>query len=138
MTARARERSTFGKPLFQHGMVEDWIAQSRIELDQARLLVLKAAWLIDTAGIKAARKEVAMIKTLVPKMQMNICDRAMQVFGAMGLSPDVPLAELWTWGRILRIADGPDEVHARTVARLEMKECDSERVNGLKAFFHTS
>ena len=135
MVARARERVTFGKPLYKHGVVEDWIAQSRMEIEQARLLVLKAAWLIDNAGIQAARKEVAMIKAVVPKMQVAVCDRAMQVFGAMGLSPDVPLAELWNWGRILRIADGPDEVHVRTVARMEMKE--NEGINALDAFFYS-
>ena len=135
MAARAQQRQAFGKPLHKHGVVEDWIASSRMEIEQARLLVLKAAWLIDTAGIKAARKEVAMIKAVVPKVQMQICDRAIQVFGAMGLSPDVPLGDLWTWGRILRIADGPDEVHVRTVARLEMRDSDSERLTALEPFF---
>lgn len=138
MTARASERQTFGKPLYKHGVVEDWIAQSRMAIDQARLLVLKAAWLIDNKGIKAARKEVAMIKAVVPKMQVAVCDRAMQVFGAMGLSPDVPLAELWTWGRILRIADGPDEVHGRTVAKLEMQESQARPAADLAPFFYPS
>jgi len=122
MTVRALERKAFGRYLNQHGTVEDWIARSRMEIDQARLLVLKTAWLIDQVGVKAARKEVAMIKAIVPRVQMDVCDRAIQVFGAMGLSPDTPLVELWTWGRILRLADGPDEVHIRTVARLEAGE----------------
>ncbi len=124
MCQRATERKTFGRHLHQHANVGDWIAKSRIEIDQARLLVLKAAWMIDRHGAKAAAKEIAMIKALVPGVQTRVCDRAMQVFGAMGLSPDTPLASLWTWGRVLRIADGPDQVHLRTVAR---KEIDSAR-----------
>ncbi len=120
MCARAAERQAFGRYLHQHGTVAEWIARSRIEIDQARLLVLKAAWLIDRHGTRAAAREVAMIKALVPRVHTTVCDRAMQVFGAMGLSNDTPLANLWTWGRVLRIADGPDEVHLRTVARQEM------------------
>jgi acyl-CoA dehydrogenase len=120
MCQRASERKAFGRYLHQHANIGDWIAHSRIEIDQARLLVLKTAWMIDRDGAKAAAKEIAMIKALVPRLQTRVCDRAMQVFGAMGLSPDTPLASLWMWGRILRIADGPDEVHLRTVARKEM------------------
>lgn len=120
MCDRAAERRTFGRYLHQHGTVAEWIALSRMEIEQARLLVLKAAWLIDQHGAKAAAKEISMIKALVPRMQMTVCDRAMQVFGAMGLSPDTPLALLWTGGRLLRIADGPDEVHLRAVAKQEM------------------
>ena len=107
MTERALERKTFGKSLFEHGSVAEWIALSRCEIEQARLLVLKAAWMIDTLGAKAAATEISMIKAIAPRMQTTILDRAMQTFGAMGLSPDTPLAELWTWGRALRIADGP-------------------------------
>ncbi|HZW14409.1 MAG TPA: acyl-CoA dehydrogenase family protein, partial [Noviherbaspirillum sp.] len=114
MCERAAERRTFGKYLHQHANIAEWIAMSRMEIEQARLLVLKAAWLIDQQGAKGALREIAMIKAIVPRMQTTVCDRAMQVFGAMGLSPDTPLAELWTWGRVLRIADGPDEVHLRT------------------------
>ncbi|HEY0941974.1 MAG TPA: acyl-CoA dehydrogenase family protein [Steroidobacter sp.] len=121
MCQRAAERRTFGKPLHQHGVVAEWIALSRIEVEQARLLVLKAAWMIDQHGAKHAAREIAMIKALVPRVQTAVCDRAMQTFGAMGLSNDTPLASLWMWGRVLRIADGPDEVHLRTVARQEMK-----------------
>ena len=120
MCDRAAERRTFGRYLHQHGTVADWIALSRMEIEQARLLVLKTAWMIDLHGAKVAAREIAMIKALVPRMQAAVCDRAMQVFGAMGLSPDTPLASLWTAARWLRIADGPDEVHLRAVARQEM------------------
>lgn len=122
MTHRALERKTFGKHLHQHGSVGEWIAKSRIEIEQARLLVLKAAWLIDKGGAKAARKEISMIKALVPGVHTAVCDRAMQVFGAMGLTTDTPLAEHFTWGRALRFADGPDEVHLQSIARAEIKD----------------
>jgi acyl-CoA dehydrogenase len=121
MIARSQERKTFGKYLHQHGTVGEWIAKSRIEIDQARLLVLKTAWLIDEVGAKEARKEISMIKALVPQLQTTVCDRAMQVFGAMGASPDTPLADHWSWGRALRYADGPDEVHLQAIARMEIK-----------------
>ena len=122
MIDRAQSRVAFGKPLNKHGTVGEWIARSRIEIDQARLLVLKTAWMIDKVGAKAARKEISMIKALVPTVYTDVCDRAMQVFGAMGLSPDTPLADLWTWGRALRFADGPDEVHLQAIARMEIKD----------------
>jgi acyl-CoA dehydrogenase len=122
MAERALERRTFGRPLGEHGTIGDYIALSRCEIDQARLLVLKAAWLIDNHGVKAARNEVAMIKVVVARMQTTILDRAIQIFGAAGLTPDTPLAFLWTWGRALRIVDGPDEVHLRSVARHELKK----------------
>jgi acyl-CoA dehydrogenase len=127
MCDRAAERKAFGRYLHQHGVVAEWIARSRIEIDQARLLVLHAAWMIDSHGAKAAAKQIAMIKALVPRVQTDVTDRAMQTFGAMGLTPDTPLAELWTWGRVLRIADGPDEVHMRSVARQEMREAAERR-----------
>lgn len=127
MCERAAERRTFGRYLHQHANIAEWIAHSRLEIEQARLLVLKAAWLIDQHGTKGALREIAMIKAIVPRMQTTICDRAMQVFGAMGLSPDTPLAEMWTWGRVLRIADGPDEVHLRTVAKQEMEAAAERR-----------
>lgn len=127
MCERAAERRTFGQYLYQHGSIADWIARSRMEIDQARLLVLRTAWKIDREGGRAAAQDVAMIKAIVPKMQAAVCDRAMQVHGAMGLSPDTPLPELWTWGRLLRIADGPDEVHRRTVAKQEMKRARERR-----------
>jgi len=121
MTARAQERKTFGRYLNQHGVVAEWIARSRLDIDQARLLVLKTAWMIDNVGAKQARKEISMIKALVPRLHTRVVDRAMQVFGAMGISPDTPLADHWTWGRALRFADGPDEVHLRSIARAEIK-----------------
>ncbi|WP_322069047.1 acyl-CoA dehydrogenase family protein [Paraburkholderia bannensis] len=121
MIERAQARTAFGKRLHQHGSVAEWIAKSRIEIDQARLFVLKAAWMIDTVGAKAARKEISMIKALVPSVHTAVCERAMQVFGAMGLSPDTPLADSWTWGRALRFADGPDEVHLQSIARMEIQ-----------------
>ena len=122
MIARSKQRETFGKNLHEHGVVTDWIARSRIEIEQARLLVLKTAWLIDERGTQNARKEIAMIKALVPNLHVTVIDRAMQLFGAMGISPDTPLADHWTWGRALRYADGPDEVHLRSVARSELNE----------------
>ncbi len=126
MVERAQERKSFGKYLHQHGAVSEWIARSRMEIEQARLLVLKTADMIDKVGAKGARKEISMIKAIVPKMQTIIADRAMQVFGAMGISPDTPLAEIWTWGRALRFADGPDEVHLRNIARMEIKEAQEK------------
>ncbi|NMF90791.1 acyl-CoA dehydrogenase family protein [Aromatoleum petrolei] len=122
MIDRSLERRTFGKYLHQHGSIGEWIARSRIEIDQARLLVLKTAWMIDRFGAKHAHKEISMIKALVPGVYTAVCDRAMQVFGAMGISPDTPLADMWTWGRALRFADGPDEVHLQNIARIEIKK----------------
>ncbi|MGB7479052.1 MAG: acyl-CoA dehydrogenase family protein [Burkholderiaceae bacterium] len=132
MCERAAERRAFGRYLHQHGTVAEWIANSRIEIEQARLLVLKTAWLIDRHGAKGALREIAMIKALVPRLQVAVCDRAMQVFGAMGLSADTPLADLWTGGRLLRIADGPDEVHLRSVARQEMAAAAERRGDGAR------
>jgi acyl-CoA dehydrogenase len=128
MVERAKHRKTFGKYLHEHGVVADWIAQSRIEIEQARLLVLKTAWLIDTVGTEGAQLEVSMIKAIVPTVLTNVADRAIQTFGAMGTGPDTPLAEIWTDGRALRIADGPDEVHKRTIARLEIGASRSRRL----------
>jgi len=122
MVERAQDRKAFGKYLHQHGAVSEWIARSRMEIDQARLLVLKTAHMIDKVGAKGARKEISMIKAIIPHMQTTIADRAMQTFGAMGISPDTPLADIWTWGRALRYADGPDEVHLRSIARMEIRE----------------
>jgi len=119
---RALERKTFGKHLHEHGQVSEWIALSRMEIDQARLMVLKAAWKIDQFGNRAAHTDVSAIKVVVPRLQMNVLDRAIQVFGAAGLTPDTPLSFLYSWGRALRFVDGPDEVHIRSVARRELKE----------------
>jgi acyl-CoA dehydrogenase len=124
MIQRSLERETFGKKLHEHGTVAEWIALSRIEIEQARLLVLKAAWLMDKHGNKAARKEVGFIKVAVPRMQVAIANRAMQTFGAKGLTQDTPLADIWTQGRILQYADGPDEVHLRTIARAEVRAAE--------------
>jgi len=125
MTRRSQERKTFGRFLHEHGTVAEWISRSRIEIEQARLLVLKTAWLIDERGAKAARKEISMIKALVPLLHTTVIDRAIQAFGAMGVSPDTPLADHWTWGRALRFADGPDEVHHRAVARMEVRDSEN-------------
>ncbi len=121
MVERSLERKTFGKYLHEQGVVQEMIARSRCEIEQARLLVLKAAWLIDQGGAKMARNEIAMIKVVVPKMQLDVTDRAIQIFGGMGLSPDTPLPDLWTMARCLRLADGPDEVHLRSIARGAIK-----------------
>lgn len=127
---RSMERKTFGKYLHEHDQVSEWIALSRMEIDQARLYVMRAAWLIDTQGNKAARNEVSAIKVIVPRLQTQVVDRAMQIFGAMGLTPDTPLSFLWTWGRALRFIDGPDEVHIRSVARRELKQARAHHGRG--------
>jgi acyl-CoA dehydrogenase len=127
MCARAAERETFGHKLHEHGTVAEWIALSRLEIDQARLLVLRAAWRIDQEGNRAARNDVALIKVVVPRLQTTVLSRAMQVYGAMGLTPDTPLADMWTTGRALRFADGPDQVHLRSIARLELKASEATR-----------
>jgi acyl-CoA dehydrogenase len=121
---RALERRAFGGYLSDFSNVQDWIAQSRIEIDQARLLVLRAAWALDQGVDDPAllRSHVAAIKVVAAGLQSRVVDRAMQVFGAMGLSPDTPLAYFWTWGRALHLMDGPDEVHLRTVARYEIAQ----------------
>lgn len=127
LVTRSQERRAFGKYLHEHGAVAEWIARSRIGIEQARLLVLKAAWMIDKVGAKAARKEISMIKALVPDLYLTVVDRAIQVFGAMGLTPDTPLADHFTMARCLRFADGPDEVHLQTIAQLELKNGDLYR-----------
>ncbi len=121
MIQRSLVRSPFGKELAQQGVVQQWIAQGRIDIEQARLLVLKAAWMIDTVGAKAARKEIAAIKVAVPAMAERIIDNAIQSFGGAGVSQDTPLAGMYAGIRTLRIVDGPDEVHLRDIARLEIK-----------------
>jgi acyl-CoA dehydrogenase len=135
MTERSLERRTFGKFLSEYENVRDWIAESRLEIDQARLLVLQAAWKMDTHGNASARVDVSAIKLVAARLQTRVVDRAMQVFGAMGLTPDTPLAYLWTWGRALRFLDGPDEVHLRTVARAELEKARENR-GSTAAYYH--
>jgi acyl-CoA dehydrogenase len=127
MCERALERRTFGRHLSDFANVQDWIAHSRVEIDQARLLVLRAAWLMDREGNQAARVDVSAIKLVAAQLQTRVLDRAIQVFGAMGLTPDTPLAFLWTWGRAMRFLDGPDEVHLRVVARNELAKAKASR-----------
>jgi acyl-CoA dehydrogenase len=121
MCERVQHRVTFGKPLAEQGVIQDWIAESRIEIDQARLLTLKTAWLMDTVGNKGARTEIAAIKVLAPRMACAVIDRAIQAHGGAGVSDDFPLAYLYAYSRMLRIADGPDEVHKRSIARRELR-----------------
>lgn len=120
MCERALTRQAFGKHLSDYANVRDWIAHSRVEIDQARLLVLQAAWKMDTFGNKAAHLDVSAIKLVAAQLQTRVVDRAIQVFGAMGLTPDTPLSYLWSWGRAMRFFDGPDEVHLRSIARAEL------------------
>jgi acyl-CoA dehydrogenase len=120
MCERAHRRFPFGKPLARQGVVQNWIAESRIEIEQARLLVLKTAWLMDTAGNKGARIEVSAIKVSAPQVALNVIDRAIQVHGGAGVSNDFPLAAMFAAARTLRLADGPDEVHKMSIARREL------------------
>jgi acyl-CoA dehydrogenase len=122
MCTRVVSRSTFGQPIAKHGVVQEWIAESRLAIEQARLLVLKTAWLIDTAGVKAARAEIAAIKVAAPRAASYVVDRAIQAHGAAGVSADTPLAEAWAQLRTLHFADGPDEVHLRSLARDELRK----------------
>ena len=138
MRERVLERSAFGKRLADYANVQDEIARSRIEIDQARLLCLQAAWLMDTQGNKAARVDVSAIKVVAAQLQVRVVDRAMQVFGAMGLSDHTPLADLWTRGRALRFIDGPDEVHLRVVARAELKKAKEGLGRNSSFFRHPS
>ena len=121
MIKRTVSREAFGKELVKQGVIQEWIAQARIDIEQARLLVLKAAWMIDSVGAKGARKEIAAIKVAVPQMAERIIDHAIQSYGGAGVSQDSPLAAMYAGVRTLRIVDGPDEVHIRDIARLEIK-----------------
>jgi acyl-CoA dehydrogenase len=121
MVRRADERVAFGRPLSEQGVVQQQIAESRIEIEQARLLVLKTAYLIDEVGSRGAATEIAAIKVICPRMACAVIDRAIQVHGGGGVSDDFPLAYAYSWARALRLADGPDEVHLRTLARQEIK-----------------
>lgn len=119
MMARAAERRAFGRNVIEYDTVQRWIAESRVELEQARLLCYRCAWLLDRAGHHGAWREVSLIKVAVPAMLQRIADRALQVFGAMGGSDDTPIHQALAWGRLLRIGDGPDEVHLRQIFRME-------------------
>jgi len=120
MCRRANTRVAFGGPLAEKQFIQDMIACSRMEIDQARLLVLHAAWKMDTVGKKEARQEISMIKVVAANVYMQVLDRAIQVHGALGVSDDTPLARMWRDGRMLRLADGPDEVHKHVIARREL------------------
>jgi acyl-CoA dehydrogenase len=122
MCKRVQERVAFGKPLATQGVVREWIANSRIEIEQARLLTLKAAFMMDTVGNKEAKSEIAMIKVVAPLMALKVIDRAIQAFGGAGVTDDFPLAASWANTRTLRLADGPDEVHRAQVAKLELRK----------------
>ena len=122
MCARAKNRVAFGKTIAEQGVTIDAIARSRMEIEQARLLTLKAAWMMDTVGNKVARSEIAMIKVVAPQMALDVIDRAIQVHGGGGVAEDFGLAYAWAKTRSLRLADGPDEVHRTTVAKLELKK----------------
>ena len=131
MCERTLERQVFSKYLADFANVQEWIAESRLEIDQARLLVLRAAWRLDQEEHLPERKhgriDVAAIKVVTARLQTRVVNRAIQVFGAMGLSPDTPLAYFWTWGRAMQLLDGPDEVHLRSVARHELQQTRQNR-----------
>lgn len=122
MCQRATSRVAFGKALSEQGVIQEWIAQSYLEIEQARLLTLKAAWMIDTLGKKAAQNEIAMIKIAAPEVFTNVVNRAMQVYGGAGLSDDFPLAAMWAHARTIHIVDGPDEVHKRSLAKSVLRQ----------------
>jgi acyl-CoA dehydrogenase len=122
LTKRVQSRTAFGKKIAEQGVVQEWIADSRIEIEQARLLTLKAAYMMDTVGNKEAKTEIAMIKVVAPNMALRVLDRAIQAFGGAGVSDDFTLAYHWANARTLRLADGPDEVHRRQIARLELQK----------------
>jgi acyl-CoA dehydrogenase len=122
MCRRAAGRTAFGKPLAAQGVVQEWIAEARVEIEQLRLLVLKTAWLMDTVGNQGAHTEIQAIKIATPAGVQRILDRAIQLHGAGGVGQDFPLASLWAAARTLRLADGPDEVHKRSLARRELKK----------------
>ena len=120
MCRRANERQAFGEPLADKQFIQEFVASSRMEIDQARLLTLYAAWKMDTEGKRAARQEISQIKVVAANVVMNVLDRAIQTHGALGMSDDTPLAAMWRFSRMLRIADGPDEVHKMVIARREL------------------
>ncbi|WP_059105903.1 acyl-CoA dehydrogenase family protein [Shouchella shacheensis] len=121
MCKRIQQREAFGKPLSRQGVVAEWVAESRIDIEQARLLTLRAAYRMDTVGNKEAKADIAMIKVVAPSMALRVIDRAIQAFGGAGVSNDFPMAAQWANSRTLRLADGPDEVHRAQIAKLELK-----------------
>ena len=125
MCRRVQTRVTFGKTLAEQGVIQEWVADSRIEIEQARLLTMKTAWLMDTVGNKGARIEISAIKVAVPDMAIKVVDRSIQAHGAAGLSADFPMAKMYSYVRMLRFADGPDEVHRMTIARRELRQYES-------------
>ncbi|MFO7590011.1 MAG: acyl-CoA dehydrogenase family protein [Acidimicrobiia bacterium] len=127
MCARAQQRVAFGKPLADQGVVQQNVAESRIEIEQARLLTMKAAWLMDTVGAKGARFEIAAIKVVAARVATNVIDRAIQLFGGAGVSDDWPLAQMWTYVRTVRLVDGPDDVHLMQIARRELRRAEGFR-----------
>jgi acyl-CoA dehydrogenase len=127
MCARASERQAFGKLVSEQGVVRSWIADARIDIEQLRLLVLKTAWLIDTVGAREAMQEISAIKVAAPEVACQVLDRAIQVHGGAGVSQDTPLAQIWSYARILRLADGPDEVHREAIARRELRRAEATR-----------
>ncbi|KAJ1932586.1 putative acyl-CoA dehydrogenase ibr3 [Linderina pennispora] len=127
MVQRVQSRTTFGRKIVEHGVVLDYIAKSRMELEASRMLVLRAADMIDKVGAKNAKKEIAMAKVTVPNVVLAILDRAIQMYGAGGVGQDTPLANMWAGMRTLRIADGPDEVHIRQIALLEIQEQNAKQ-----------
>lgn len=130
MCQRAVTRVAFGKPLADLGGNADIIANARIAIEQARLLTLKAAWMIDTVGVKAAMSEIAQIKVVAPTLALTVIDQAIQMFGAAGVSADTPLAAMYAHARVLRLADGPDEVHRAMIAKLELKSYRTTAIKG--------
>ena len=136
--ARVREREAFGQHVSKFSNVQDWIAQSRVAIDQARLLLLHTAWRLDQpdSDPQQLRSDVAAVKVVAAQLQTQVVDRAMQMFGAMGLSPDTPLAYFWSWGRAMHLMDGPDEVHLRTIARHALRQSAAQAA-ALAAYFTT-
>ena len=132
MCERANSRVAFGGPLAEKQFVQDFIAKSRMEVDQARLLTLYAAWQMDTEGKRRARQAISMIKVIAANVVMDVLDRAIQVHGALGMSDDTPLAAMWRYSRMLKVADGPDEVHKMVIARRELNRAAKRAEAGLR------